>query len=240
MHELVTDAPAIGALQNLPHAPRRGAFHAEYAVDENRTVEVGVVETVETWIELGMGRLGRELERIEIGFEVTDHAIGAHQLDGANGLLRGDPQVLFTRRWRRFPLTGQCADKLAIRQLGLHVTGPARSAADLRRRQARLTQFGEISRPRRLDRIRIFQVSGVERLNKGGVGAEQKRGRFQDFVGCPIQPVRRLACHFKMLGVGACWAPAHPERLEFEKGEAFSVSGYQRPCLSVPWMRRRP
>ena len=61
VHELVADAPAIGTLQDIDHAPGRGAFHAHHAVDEDRAVEFGIVETVEGRIELRVWRPGRYL-----------------------------------------------------------------------------------------------------------------------------------------------------------------------------------
>ena len=83
VHELVADRPAIGALEDLHDAPRARGFHAQHAVDVDGLVELGFVEAVEIGIELRQRRLLAELQRIEVGCEMADDAIGAHKLDGA-------------------------------------------------------------------------------------------------------------------------------------------------------------
>ena len=81
VHELIADAPAIGALEEIDHLARRGGGKPQHAVDEDGLVEFGIVETVEARIELRHGGLGRQMQRIEIGREMPDHAIGAHHAE---------------------------------------------------------------------------------------------------------------------------------------------------------------
>ena len=47
VHELIADAPAIGALQQIDHLARRGGGKAQHAVDEDGLVQFGGVEAVE-------------------------------------------------------------------------------------------------------------------------------------------------------------------------------------------------
>ena len=63
-----------------------------------------VVEAVEGRVELRMGRLGRNLQRIEVGFEMADHAVGTHQLNGADRFLGGGAQILVAGRQRLWAL----------------------------------------------------------------------------------------------------------------------------------------
>ena len=51
------------------------------------------MEAVEVRIELREVGFRRELQRIEIGGEMAYHAIGAHELNGADGLPRSRARV---------------------------------------------------------------------------------------------------------------------------------------------------
>src|SRR5690242_4643959 len=93
MHELVADAAAIGALEDVDHLARRGRFEPQHAIEENRAVEIFGMEAVEIGIELREVRLRIEVQGIEIGGEMTDHTIGAHHVNGAYGILRGSPRI---------------------------------------------------------------------------------------------------------------------------------------------------
>ena len=190
VHELIADAAAIGALQDLDDPARRRGLQPQHAAQEDRTVEVFGMEAVEIGIELGMRLLGRDLQGIEVGLEMTDDTVGAHDLNGADGILRhlvqvGGAGLAFARR----PLPGQGADQIAIRQLRLLVAPPGGPAAKLRRRKRVLAQAQKIGTPAFVHRIGIFQVLGVERLDEGGVGAGEKRGRFEQLIGAARETI---------------------------------------------------
>ena len=179
------------------------------------------MEAVEIGIELRQGGLGRQLQRIEVGCEMADHAIGADQLDGADGFLGGGPQILLAgrRACLGLPLAGERADQLAVLELHLDVAPPSGSAAQLGRRQAAFVQLGEIGPPALIHGIGVFLVAGVERLDEGRIGAEEKRALFQEVVGV----VGRLLCHFKSLGglLGRSSRAGTPARRR---------RGKERPC----------
>ena len=123
------------------HPARRRALQPEHAVDEDRAVHVLGVETVERRIELRMRRLRRDLQGIEIGFEMADHAVGANKLDGANGFLRCEPEILLAgNRLARGPVARQRADQFAILELRLGIAAPFGAAADLGGLQRGLSQ----------------------------------------------------------------------------------------------------
>ncbi len=211
MHELIADAPAIGALEDFHHAPRRGGFEAHHTVDEDGLVHVFLVEAIEAGVELGVGFLGRDLERIEIGFEMADHAIGAHHVNGADGFLGGRAKIVFRGAalfGARLQLAGERGNDFAVLQLQLGVAPPAGPAAELGRRKAGFAQFGEEGPPAVIHRIGVLLVLGIELFDEGGVGAIQERGEVQNLVGGPVQSVRScLACHFNRL---AGWPPVFP------------------------------
>ncbi len=72
---------------------------------------------------------------------MADDAIGAHQLDHADGILCrlvqvGDADLALARR----PLAGQGADEIAIGVIRFLVAAPFRAAPELGRRQPRLAE----------------------------------------------------------------------------------------------------
>src|SRR5690242_13921495 len=176
VHELVADAPAIGALQDLRHAPGCGAAKAHHAVDEDGPVHVFGMKTVEGGIQLRQRLFWGELQGIEIRLEMAQDAIGTNELNSANGFLRGKTKIVLARRaLASRPLSGERADKLAILELGFLIAPPVGAAADLCRRESGLSEAGKISAPAFLDRVGIFEILRVKRFHERRVGAEQKR-----------------------------------------------------------------
>ncbi len=226
VHELVADAAGIGALQDVGHLARRRGLQAHHAVHVDRAVHVLGVEAVERRLQLRMRHLRRDVQRIEIGFEMADDAIGAHELDGADGFLRRLVQVGLTDGALLLrPLAGERADKLAVFELGFPVAPPRRAAADLGRIELGLAQACEVFTPCWIDGVGIFEILGVERLHEGGIGAGQEGGRFQDLVGGPGDSVGWiLACHFNSLRRGFLGPTVSICGLEPE-GEACSAVG---------------
>ena len=129
------------------------------------------MKAVEARLELRHGGLLRQMQRIEIGREMPDHAIGAHQLNGADGFLCGRAQILFADAapCARGPLAGQRADQFAVFELQFGVAPPGRPAAELRGREPLLAKLGEKGAPGRVHRFRIFQILGVEMLDEGAL-----------------------------------------------------------------------
>ncbi len=72
------------------------------------------------------------------------------------------------------PLAGQGADKLAILEPDLGVALPGRTAAELGGAQILLAELGEERPPAGIDGVRIVEILAVERLNEGGIAAEQE------------------------------------------------------------------
>ena len=97
------------------------------------------------------------LQGIEIGLQMADDAIGAHQLDGADGILaprRGRCSARLARRSAfgggglAAALAGQRADEFVLAgRRALLVAPPGGTAAQLGGGQALLAQAGEIGPP---------------------------------------------------------------------------------------------
>ena len=173
MHEFVADAAAIGALQHIDDLARRGRRKAEHAVHIDRRIHVFRMEAVERRIELRLRRLGIQIQRIEIGGEMADHAIGAHHLHGANGFVRGGMQIGFARGagFGCRPLAGEGADRVAGFQREFAVPPPRGAAAQLCRGQPTFAQFGEPLPPGRIHRVGVLLILGIELFEEGCVGA---------------------------------------------------------------------
>ena len=192
VHELIADGPAIGAAQIGHDLARGGMFQPHHPIHENGTVHILVMEAVERRIELGMGDRLAQLQRVKVRFQMADHAIGAHQLDHANGLLGAAADFgLADHTLFRRPLPGQRADQLAAFVGGAGIAAPGGAPAQLGRVQPAFAQFGEPGPPARLHRIRVFQILGVKRLDEMGIGAIEKRGRLQNLVGETGDTIRR-------------------------------------------------
>jgi len=164
VHEFVADAPAIGALQDFDHAARGCAFQTQHAADKHRPVEIFGMKSVKRRFELRVGRLGREMERVEIGFEMADDAIGAYHLNRADGIQRRRTQIALARlpASPRRPVAGEGADKIAACEIGLGVAPPLRAAAKLGRVQVLFAQARKIGSPGRIHGVRIFLILSVE------------------------------------------------------------------------------
>ncbi|MEJ0042880.1 MAG: hypothetical protein WDM81_12040 [Rhizomicrobium sp.] len=133
---------------------------------------------------------------------MADDAIGAHELYGADRILRRLVQIGLRRdALAGRPLAGQRADEIAILQAGFLVAPPLRAAAELGRVERGLAEARKISPPAFVHRIGVLEILGIERFHEGRVGAGQEGGRLQQFVGTAGQAGRRgLVCHFRMLG----------------------------------------
>ena len=84
VHVFDADRAAVGRSQDRDDLAQGGALATEQVVDEDLTVEIGLGKTVAVVVELGVGPAFFEAERVEIGFEMTAHSVGADQVQGAD------------------------------------------------------------------------------------------------------------------------------------------------------------
>ncbi len=194
VHELVADRPAIDAPQDLNELARRGGFHSHRdAVDEDGTVEVGLVKAVKRRLQLRQGFSLLQPQRIQIGLEMADDAKRAHQLDGADGRLG----LGFGRFWmgrsgyrgsggllgRRAGVVGQGGKEIAVFRPQLGIAAPGGTTAQLGGVQSAIAKRLEKRLPGAVDRIGVAQILGVQALDEGSIGAEQKGCGIQNLVG---------------------------------------------------------
>ena len=119
VHELHADLTAIGASQNRENLTHRRRAEAHDAIDEDRPIKVGFGKTVGFRQQLAMHAPIGEAERVEVGGEMADDAIGADQHQRADQILR-----CAQRRGGRHFETGDMRtpfDLVADRALGLGV-----------------------------------------------------------------------------------------------------------------------
>ena len=90
VHELDAERLAVGALADRDDFAKRAVFEAEHVVEEDLAVEIGLGEAIGARIELFAIALRLDAERIELGVEMTAHAVGADQHQGADRV-RGSP-----------------------------------------------------------------------------------------------------------------------------------------------------
>ena len=189
VHELDAERLAIGAAQDGEHLAHGREFETEHLVEEDLAVEVGLGEAVGARIELRLGLLRLESERIELGVEVAADAVGADQHQRVDRIARG----LLHLRGRQLdalalrlgldlvadglldlaPVAGQRRDQLAV---GVrNIRPPPRRAAGVALDVALVVlQAFEERAPLGIDRGGIGFVAGVELFDIGGVAAIEK------------------------------------------------------------------
>ena len=197
VHEFVADSAAIGPPQKLHDLARGRGFQPHDTVGEDGPFHVLRPKTVKRGLQLRMILAAFKPQGIEIGFEMADDAIGAHELNGADGILGRNVAVGVahtpargTPRERLACIAGKRADQLAVLEDRLGVAPPGRSASQLRRRKVALAERLEKGAPCAVDRTGIFEILRVEPFDEGSIGAEQKGGGVQKLVrGRPLGPV---------------------------------------------------
>ncbi len=166
MHVFDADLAAIGPPQDRDDLAQARALASENVVEENLAVEIGLAEAVAAVIELGIGPALLEPERVEIGFEMAPHAIGADQLQGADRVRCRPPQRRCIGDRRRY------SPAVAGRPFRrLYPNGGAQFGE---RRRSVLADLAEKSPPTLIDRCGIVEKAGIETGNKPGIGAGQK------------------------------------------------------------------
>ena len=173
-------------------------------IEEDLAVEIGFAEAVGARVELFAVARGFDAERIELGVEVTTHAVGADQHQRADGVARGledvggrDIRALGLRlggdlgadRLLDFgPVAVEGGGQVVLR--GQRPVGalPGRALGVLPDVGGLVVEALEELLPLGVDRGRVLLVAGVDFVDVGGVGALQKGGEGK---GC----VRVLARH---------------------------------------------
>src|SRR3546814_4405808 len=75
--------PAVGGAHHLDDLAQGSDLEPQHLVDEDRAVHVRLGKAVALGIELRMRLYGLEAEGVETGFQVSAHAVGADQHEGA-------------------------------------------------------------------------------------------------------------------------------------------------------------
>ncbi|MGY4328422.1 hypothetical protein ACVWWG_002839 [Bradyrhizobium sp. LB7.2] len=212
VHELDAERLAVGALADRGDFAQVGVFETEHMVEEDLAVEIGFAEAVGPRIEFFAIALGLDAERIELGVEMTTHAVGPDQHQGADRVARSLEQVgggeaadlaaalvaapglrlggdLGTDRLLDFrPIAVQGGGQIVLR--GQRPVGalPGRAFGVLADVSRLVVEALEEVLPLGIHRGRILLVAGVDFIDVSGVGALQKGGEGK---GC----VRVLARH---------------------------------------------
>ncbi len=90
VHELDTERRAIGALEDVEHLGDGGIFEPEHVIDEDLAVVIGFGEAIGLRRKLIViiVRLLGDSERIELGVQMSAHAVGPDHHDGADRIPR--------------------------------------------------------------------------------------------------------------------------------------------------------
>ena len=213
VHELDADLSAVRAAEDLQDLADGRSLEAEHAVDEDRTVEIGVGEAVGLGLQLAMHLALREAQRIEVGGEMAHDAISADQHQRANRVLcrahRGDGRHVEARgigagldavtkvALGLAVVTGERRDEFAGRAGLLEIlerNGPRRTLRlHLAGMHALLFQAFEEMPPFVADRAGVLLILRLHFLDVGGVGAREERGAEELLV-------QGLARHLESLG----------------------------------------
>ena len=122
---------------------KRGALAAEQIVDKDLAVEIGLGKAVAAVVELGVVPALVEAERVEIGFEMAAHPVGADQLQGADRVRRRPAQRLGIDS---LPRRAVADDRRAMPQAGPRSSAstaePSSSNSAKNRRQLSSTELG--------------------------------------------------------------------------------------------------
>ena len=199
MKEFDAERLTIGPAQNGDDLAHRAEFEAEHMVEKNPAVEVGLAEAIRAWIELFLVLRRFEAERIEIGMEVAARPIGAneHQRPDriAGGALDlGGSDVNTAGLGLRFQLAADRRARLlpaGIKRSGQSIGGKRWPAGPLPRWPLRVAldvcaivfQTLEERLPRRIERLRVSLVAGIEVVDIGGIAAIKERGTGESGIG---------------------------------------------------------
>ena len=229
VHELDAERLAVGALADRDDLAQRAVFEAEHVIEEDLAVEIGFGEAVGARIEFFAVARRLDAERIELGVEMTAHAVGADQHQGADRIARrlvdvGGRQfgALGLRLGGKLgadrlldggPVAVQRRGQVVARGERPVVAAPGGALGVLLDVGRGVFQALEEFLPLAVDRGGVLLVAGVEVVDVGGVGALQKRGEGKCCV-------RVLARHDGVLVIfalrmenGALAGPGSPNQL---------------------------
>ena len=170
VHELDADRAAVDHAADLDDLVQGRDLAPENAVDEDRPVQILFREAVGGRIQLGMGDPRRQAERIELRFQVSAHAIGTDQHQGADRVDRGAPDVILRERVGR----QRCGRGSSGR--GRAVGGGRRAETAGQELPGALVQIVEELAPALADGAGIGPVGIVEIEQLGCARTKQKRG----------------------------------------------------------------
>ena len=94
MHEFEADGAAIGPAQDLEHFGNGGELEPKHAIDEDFTVVIGFRKSIGRRMQFFPVLRRLQTERIEIGVQVTAHAIGADHHQGMHRIAGGAKQII--------------------------------------------------------------------------------------------------------------------------------------------------
>ena len=206
VHELEREGALVGALQQRLDLAHGGVFQPQHVVDEDRVVEIAVLEAEEPGVEFRMLDPARQLQRIEIGAQMPARAERADIHDGADRIEHRAPQFGLAdtalgcglaldlpgqraRVGHRIPVAVERRDHLAVldgRPVGPR---PGGAAGLVGHRRGVVAQGLEERRPGGIDRAGIQGVAGMELFDILGVVALEEGGGVE-------LTVRALIVHF--------------------------------------------
>ena len=189
MHEFEADRRTIGPAQQGEHLADGRVFEAENIVDEDRAVVIGFGKAVGLRAEF-LGVAARlELERIEVGMQMSAHAECADHHQGANAVARRLLQLLFgdaaprfglgldglaDRGFRGAPVAVESGDDLAVGDLRPPGPLPGRAGGIFRHRRRIVVEAFEKRPPFAIDTCRIGLVLSLQKLDVAGIDAGKK------------------------------------------------------------------
>ena len=225
VHEFVADGRAISAAQDREHLENGRIFEAEHVIDEDLAIVVAVLETVARRVQLLVIHASLDAERIEIGVQMTAHAIGADHHDGANRIAGGPHDVgvgdrrarsgglgldlVAERLFRGRPVAVERVDEIALRRRRPVLVLPGSAARILFDGALVVLQRVEEFAPLRIDRSRILLVGVLQLRDIGRVAAIEKRSVRE---GCVLRRATRAGSIRSRIGHAALPWIARPER----------------------------
>src|ERR1700730_14017535 len=190
VHELDAERLAVSAFADRDDLPQAAVFQAKHMIEEDLAVEIGLCETVGARIEFLAIARWLDPERVELGVEMTAHAIGADQHQRAHGIagrlmdvgrryfgalgLHLGRDLAANRLLDRGPVAVERGGQVVARGQRPVVAPPGGSVGGLLNVDRSVFEAFEEFLPFGGDRAGILLVAGVEIVDVGGVGALQK------------------------------------------------------------------
>ncbi len=165
VHVLDADPAAIRLAQNRDDLAQAGALAAGQIGYKDLAVEVRLTKAVTAKVEFRIGTPLFQPERVEIGFEMAAHPVGADQLQRADRVVGSPAQRRFINSRSR------CRPIADDRRFTL---GPRRSAHLGEHRRNIIVHFREEPTPALVNAAGVFEKPCIELRNESGIRAGQK------------------------------------------------------------------